>query len=373
LHHDFYNLGSATIRNITDLISTSTFSVVDGGILEAFESKVSALFGHHFGVATCNGTAAIHLALFAIGLEPGQEVIVPTYAFHAMVTPILQLGASPVFCDIDEDTLTIDVEYAKSLVSARTRAVMVLHPWGNPAHMRDLKRFANQHQLYLISDASHAHGATWSGNPLGMFSDVLCASFGKGKLITGGELGIATTDDPHLRDRMLLYGHVNRVPQAYLTDRYKDIDNAVGIKYRPHPFALQLALDQLESYPERNRRLLINVNELIGELHRAGLETQHTFTQSGRVFWKVIIMAEPAVLDRLRRKAAAAGLIVERNHYQPLLHECSVLTRYYGLVPQRFAVAEGVAARIAQIDALQLWDRTLVDRYAAVFRSLRQA
>lgn len=292
MHRDFYNLGPTSVRNITNLLSTSTLSVVDGGILEDFERKASALFGHRFGVATCNGTAALHLALFAIGLEPGDEVIVPTYAYHAMVTPILQLGGRPVFCDIEECGLTIDVESAKSAVSPRTRAVMVLHPWGNPAHLGKLRQFTNERKLYLISDASHAHGATWCGSPLGTFCDVVCASFGRGKLITGGELGIVSTDESHLRDRMLLFGHVNRVPQGYLTDTYKHIGNAIGIKYRPHPFALQLALDQFDSYPERSRQLVVHVNELLSEVHRAGLETQHSFAESGRVFWQIAIMAE---------------------------------------------------------------------------------
>ena len=369
-NHDFYNLGAATAQQISELISTSTLSIADGGLLDDFESRAAALFGHRFGAATCNGTAAIHVGLFAIGLEPGDEVIVPTYGFHAMVTPILQLGGRPVFCDIYPDSLTIDVERAAELVTPRTRALLVLHPWGNPAHLGRLKQLATERGIYLISDASHAHGASWCGSPLGMFSDVLCASFGKGKLITGGELGIATTDDPRLRDRMLLFGHVNRVPRAYLTDRYKDIGNAVGIKYRPHPFALRLAIDQMDSYPKRSRQLLANVAELLPEIRLASLDTQYTFAESGRVFWQVIVIAEPPVLVQLRKAAAAAGLLIEENHYKPLLHEHSIVTTYYRLPQPRFAVAEEVNMRIVQIDALQLWNRTVVSKFAGLFRSL---
>jgi perosamine synthetase len=369
--HDFYNLGAATANHIAELISTSTLSIADGGLLDDFESRAAALFGHRFGTATCNGTAAIHLALFAIDLQPGDEVILPTYGFHAMATPILQLGGRPVFCDIYPDSLTIDVERAEALVTSRTRAVLVLHPWGNPAHLGRLRQLALDRGIYLISDASHAHGATWCGSPLGMFCDLLCASFGKGKLITGGELGVATTDDPRLRDRMLLFGHVNRVPRAYLTDCYKDISNAVGIKYRPHPFALRLAIDQMDSYPERSRQLLANVAELLAEIRLVPLDTQHAFAESGRVFWQVILMAAPPVLDRLRNAAAAEGLVVEENHYKPLLHENSILTRYYRLLQPRFAAAEEVNTRIVQIDALQLWNRSVVSRYAGLFRSVR--
>ena len=367
---DFYNLGATTAQRISELISTSTLSIADGGLLDDFESRAAALFGHRFGIATCNGTAAIHLGLFAIGLEPGDEVIVPTYGFHAMVTPILQLGGRPIFCDIYPDSLTIDVEQARALLNPRTRAILILHPWGNPAHLGQLNQLARERGIYLVSDGSHAHGATWCGSPIGKFCDVLCASFGKGKLITGGELGIATTNDPRLRDRMLLFGHVNRVPRAYLTESYKDIGNAVGIKYRPHPFALRLAIDQMDSYPERSRQLLANVAELLGEIHLASLETQHNFTESGRVFWQIILLAAPPLLVRLRNLAAAAGLIIEENHYKPLLHEHSIFTKYYRLPQPRLARAEEVNPRIAQIDALQLWNPAVVSKYAGLFRSL---
>jgi dTDP-4-amino-4,6-dideoxygalactose transaminase len=370
--HDFYNLGPATARGISELISTSTLSIPDGGILDEFETRAAAFFGHRFGVATCNGTAAIHSALFAIDLKPGDEVIVPTYGFHAMVTPILQLGARPVFCDIYADSLSIDVERAANLLTPRTRAILVLHPWGNPADLGRLQRLARQRDVYLISDSSHAHGATWRGRPLGKFCDLLCASFGKGKLITGGELGIATTDDPRLRDRMLLFGHVNRVPRAYLTDCYKDIGNAIGIKYRPHPFALRLALDQMDTYAERSRRLLANVGELLAAIHGASLRTQASFPESGRVFWHVVVMAEPSILGRLRNSAAAAGLVIEDNHYHPLLHENPIVTRYYRLPQPRFPVAEEGSARIVQIEALQFWDCNTAIRYAEAVRSCQE-
>jgi dTDP-4-amino-4,6-dideoxygalactose transaminase len=168
---------------------------------------------------------------------------------------------------------------------------------------------------------------------------------------------------------MLLFGHVNRVPRAYLTDCYKDIGNAVGIKYRPPPFALRLALDQMDSYAERSRQLLANVTELLAEMHLASLDTQHTFAESGRVFWQVIIMASPPVLNRLRNAAATAGLVIEENHYNPLLHQNSIVTSYYRLPQPSFAVAEEVSTRIIQIDALQLWNRIVLNKYAGLFRS----
>ena len=104
-----------------------------------------------------------------------------------------------------------------------------------------LRSLADRHGLSLISDSSHAHGALWNGRPLGSHYDFVCTSFGKGKLISGGELGVATTNDDRYRDRMLLYGSVNRVPQALITPEYKHMHNSVGVKYRPHPFAMTLA------------------------------------------------------------------------------------------------------------------------------------
>lgn len=368
--NNFYQIGEDTIRKIASMISCASLSIVEGGTLEQFEKKAAAFWGHSLGVATCNGTAAIHLALFAAGIQPGDQVIVPVYGFHGMVIPILQLGALPVFCDIYPDSLTINVEHAISLVSAKTKAVLVLHPWGNPAHMDKLRSFTSTYNLSLISDASHAHGATWQRKPLGAYCDILCASFGLGKLISGGELGIATTDDPGLRDRMLLYGHVNRVPNAYLTEHYRHLPNAIGIKYRPHAFALQLALDQMESYRDRCSRLLKNTNDLLQEMNASGLKTQRSFVEAGRVFWKVVIMAEPPLLDLLKAAAAAEGLSLEGNHYYPLLHKNPIFSSYYGLESSMFPSAESLNRKIAQIDALQLYDRAQLGKYIRLIRRL---
>ncbi len=368
--NDFYKIGKDTVGRIASMIARSELAVIDGGILDEFEQRAASLFGHRFGVATCNGTAAIHLALFAIGIKHGDEVILPTYGFYAMVTPILQLGATPVFCDIHSDSLTIDVEQAASLVTPRTKAIMLLHSWGNPANLSKLRALSRERKIYLISDASHAHGATWSGEPIGAFCDVLCASFGVGKLISGGELGVATTDDAHLRDRMLLFGHLNRVPEAYLTDRYVNIENSIGIKYRPHAFALRLALDQMDSFPMRMQSLISNINELIGEIRNAGLTTQWSFPQSGRVFWKVIVVSDPPALRHLRKAAVAANLPIDSNHYQPLLHQTLLITKYYAIKIGSFPVSEKLAERIVQIDALQLCDSNIVSKYVALVRSL---
>ena len=138
---------------------TDTLSIIDGGYLNTFEKEIAGFWGNNHGLAFCNGTAAIHSALYALGVSSGDEIIVPTYGFHAMVTPILLLQAKPVFCDISYDTLCMEISYIEKVVTKRTKGILLLHPWGNVPEMGSLYEYAKKNSLFLLSDASHAHGA----------------------------------------------------------------------------------------------------------------------------------------------------------------------------------------------------------------------
>ncbi|MGA7876555.1 MAG: aminotransferase class I/II-fold pyridoxal phosphate-dependent enzyme [Desulfoferrobacter sp.] len=219
LERIFYGLDDHKLERIVREVLTEDLSVTDGGILERFEGASVNFFGALHAVASCNGTAALHVALFAINIQPGDEVVIPAYGYYAMALPVCMLGGIPIFCDVRDDNLTLNVEEAEQLLTTRTRAIIVHQPWGCPADVTALKRLANRHGVALISDSSHAHGVLWKDRPLGHYYDFVCTSFGKGKLISGGELGVVTTNDDRYRDRMLLYGHVNRVPHKPLSQR----------------------------------------------------------------------------------------------------------------------------------------------------------
>ncbi len=354
----FYGVDEDAVGRIVREVIDEEFSVVDGGILERFEEATAEFLGTPHAVAVSNGTAALHLALFAMDLQPGDEVLIPSYAYYAVPLAVCLMGGIPVFCDVRAEDLTIDLEDADRMRTSRTRAMIVHQPHGCPADAGQLRSYADRHGLQLICDAAQAHGARWDDHPLGYYYDYICSSLGKGKLISGGELGVVTAPSDRCRDRMLLYGHVNRVPAALLTDEYRHIDNAVGVKYRPHPFALTLALEQMSTYAARSSRLVNNV-----QLFERGLDDLDAFSalqpdpKASRVYWRfpVKVNTSCADLETLVRRLQERNCPVQRNP-GTLAHRHSVVTEYYGIKTDRaFPVAERIAGEILHVDAFPLY------------------
>jgi dTDP-4-amino-4,6-dideoxygalactose transaminase len=193
-------------------------------------------------------------------------VIVPGYTFFATAAPILQCGGRPVFCDIDPRTLLADADDAERRVTARTRAICVVHLWGNTAPLDRFVEIARRHGLALIEDCSHAHGARYRDRPVGSWGDVGCFSLQGPKAVSGGEAGIAVTNDPGLFDRMLVLGHYGRLKNGQAGNTFDTDYLSLGVKYRPHLYAILLALGSLSRLEELNRRRQRNYDILCSEL-----------------------------------------------------------------------------------------------------------
>jgi len=375
IERQFYALDDEMLERIVREITSEDLSVVRGGILERFECATAEFFGARHAIAACNGTAALHLALFALDIQPGDEVLIPAYGYYAMALPVCMLGGAPVFCDIRENDLTLDVDKAEKLISQRTRAVIVHQPWGCPADVDRLQVLADRYGLSLISDSSHAHGALWKGRSLGQYYDFVCTSFGKGKLISGGELGVATTNNDRYRDRMLLFGHVNRVPQALITPDYKHLHNSIGVKYRPHPFAMALALEQLQSYPERSQRLIEKARSFErGVQDIAGFNTFSTPKEASRVYWRIPVRLDPglgspsSIVERLQEH----GCPVERKGGL-LIPEHNSLTEFYGVKNRRrYPVAERMQTETIQVQVFAFVEELKIEKTLSIFRALAQ-
>ena len=220
-----------------------------------FEQEFAAFVGTRHALALCNGTAALHGALFACGVRAGDEVIVPSYTWHASITPILHCGGTPVFCEVDPDTWTADAEDIRRRITPRTKAVVVTHVLGNPAQMDAILAVARPRGLRVIEDASHAHGASYDGRPVGALGDIGCFSLQASKAVSAIEGGVATTDDTDLFEKMVVLGRYGSIRQLLVTDRYRDLhDIGLGVKYRPHPLGMALARVQLRRLPALNER-----------------------------------------------------------------------------------------------------------------------
>ena len=242
-------------------------TVSDGkGPVERFEKRFARLCGTRYALAMNSGTATLHSAYFAVGIGPGSEVIVPAYTFFATAMPLLQLGAVPVFCDVDERTLTADPADVERRITPRTRAIAVVHVWGNPARMDDFQDLARKHRLALIEDVSHAPGARYKGRAAGSWGDVGCFSLQGAKAVSGGEAGIAVTDDPLLYDRMLALGHNGRTQNGQAAGTFALHNLSLGLKYRAHLYAVLLANGGLDRLPELNRLRKRNYQMLVDGL-----------------------------------------------------------------------------------------------------------
>jgi dTDP-4-amino-4,6-dideoxygalactose transaminase len=200
-----------------------------------FEAEIAAACGVEHAVAVSSGTAALHLAVLALGLERGDEVLVPAYTFPATANVVALAGATPVFVDVDPTTFNLDVERVYEAVTPRTRAVLAVHLFGRPLAWDELAA-AVAPEVVLVEDAAGALGARWQGMPCGGLGAMGCLSFHPRKIVTTGEGGAVTTNDDELADsirRMRHHGIEPRVPfdipAPGLNYRLSDILCAVGI------------------------------------------------------------------------------------------------------------------------------------------------
>lgn len=176
-----------------------------GAWLERFERGVASMAGTAHALATCNGTASLHLALMALGVTAGDEVIVPTFTYVATANAVRYCGATPVLVDCDPDTWNLAPDAVAAAVGPRTVGIIPVHLYGAPADMSAISAIAAAHGLWVVEDAAEAHGATVGGLPVGSLGHVGSFSFYGNKMVTTGEGGAVTTDDPELARSMALH------------------------------------------------------------------------------------------------------------------------------------------------------------------------
>jgi perosamine synthetase len=223
------------LRNVLDAF-LSTWISSTGDYIRTFEREFAARIGMEHGVATSNGTVSLHLALAALGIGEGDEVIVPDLTFAASANTVIHVGARPVLVDVDPNTWCVSVEAIEKAITPRTRAIMPVHVFGRPAPMTEIRELARARGIFLIEDAAEAHGAKYDGKPVGSFSDVSSFSFYANKIITTGEGGICLTNDADLAARMrMLRDHGMRPERRYWHDepgfnfRMTNLQASIGV------------------------------------------------------------------------------------------------------------------------------------------------
>lgn len=210
---------------VTDAVRSGWVSST-GGYIQKFESEFSRYCDTNFGISTFNGTVALHLALAALGIGPGDEVIVPSMTFVASANAVAYTGATPKFVDVNPNYWCLDVDTLEKNLTPNTKALIAVHIYGHPCDMDAIMKFADRHNLFVIEDAAEAHGARVRGKRVGSFGHIGCFSFYGNKLITTGEGGMCVTSNEALASKMqILKSHGMNPDRKYWHDH-------IGFNYR---------------------------------------------------------------------------------------------------------------------------------------------
>lgn len=255
--------------------SASISSLSGAGPVRKFETAFANACGTGSALALSSCTAALHTALLAANVGPGDEVIVSPYSWGQSVSPVLFTGATVVFADIDSNTLTLDPVSVKDRISDRTKAIIPVHLFGNPADMDSLCALAKDREIHIISDAAQAFGALSKGRKIGGLGHIACFSLGRGKAVFGGEGGVLATNDRTLYERAITISqHPLRIFREVSGEPDMFARAELNWNYRIHPLAAVLALADLELSAQRtaHRKRILNVVHEMG-VSIPGIET----------------------------------------------------------------------------------------------------
>lgn len=233
-------------------------------VVRQFEKEWKEWIGAKYGLTVFNGTSALYSAYFGLGVGPGDEVICPVNTWICTIAPAFMLGARPVFCDIDPDTLLMDPKDLRRRITPNTRCIVPVHLWGNVCDMDAIMAIAREHNIPVVEDCSHAHGAKYKGRMCGSIGDAGCWSLQGSKPVSAGEGGVLVTDNTDVFERACLVGQVNRIAGIDLVcERYAEHQPlGLGMKFRAHPLGIGIAKAQWAKLPELNRRRKAFVEEV---------------------------------------------------------------------------------------------------------------
>lgn len=351
------DLGGNVKLYVNECLDTTWISS-KGRFVGAFEGAFAERIGVQHAASVSNGTVALHLALVALGIGPGDEVLVPTLTYVAAVNAITYTGATPVFVDSVRSTWQMDPDDVRRNITPRTRAIMAVHVYGQACDMKALCGIAREHRLFLVEDCAEAFGTFYAGQHVGTFGDIATFSFFGNKTITTGEGGMVVTNDKTLNERAR---HFKGQGLAAHREYWHDV---VGYNYRMTNIAAAIGLGQLERADEfihgkreLAARYAVAFAGLPIELHAEALGTVHSY-------WMVsILVQQPEEREPLRAHLAAAG-IETRPLFYPV-HTMPMYARSY----RKHSVAEDLAWRGVNLPSWPGLTGADVEKIAAAIRS----
>lgn len=334
-------LGDNEKKYLLECIDTGWISS-EGPFVRQFEEKFAKRVGRQHGVAVANGSGALDIAVQALQLGPGDEVILPTFTIISCAASIVRAGAVPVLVDADPETWNMDVNQIAEKITPNTRAIMVVHIYGLPVDMDPIIELARKHDLKIIEDAAEMHGQMYKGKPCGSFGDISTFSFYPNKHITTGEGGMLVCDDPDLAERCR--GLRNLCFQA----KKRFVHEELGWNYRMTNMQAALGVAQLERLDE-----FIGIKRAMGRRYTtllkdvAALQLPLERTENAEnIYWVFGVVLDDAIpfdAEEAMKRLAATG-IGTRPFFWPM-HEQPVFSRMGLFAGDHFPVAEKLARR----------------------------
>ena len=313
----------------------STWISSKGKFINEFERKFAEYLGVEYAASVSNGTVALHVALLALGIGRGDEVIVPTFTYIASVNSIAYTGATPVFVDSDSQSWQMDVMETRKKITPKTKAILAVHLYGHPCEIEELRKIADENNIYLIEDTAEALGSEYEGKKAGTFGDISTFSFFGNKTITTGEGGMVATNDKELYEKCI---HIKGQGLAKNAEYWHDI---IGYNYRMTNICAAIGLAQLEKVHD-----IIKAKRDIASLYKEGLrglpvvfhdEIDERYFST---YWMISILTkDSAVREKLRKHLSENGI-----ETRPAFHPVNTMPMYKKTGYQ-FPVAEDLGVR----------------------------
>jgi perosamine synthetase len=335
-----------------------------GPFVEEFEARWAAYCGRKHGIAVANGSVALQVAAALLDLEPGDEVILPSFTIISCAWPVVLANAVPVLVDSDPRTWTMDVSQVRARITPRTRAIMPVHIYGNPVDMQPLLDLASEFGLAIIEDAAEAHGADYRGRRIGSFGTVSCFSFYANKLVTTGEGGMLLVDDDALADR------ARRLRNLGFQPGRRFLHGELGYNFRLTNLQAALGVTQVEridAIVARKRAMGRAYTDRLSELAEVELQVEQPGAHA--VYWMYgLLSRESAGVDAvdLARRLQAAG--VETRPFFLGMHEQPVFRERGLFEGESYPVTERLARQGLYLPSSLGLETEQIDRICASVR-----
>lgn len=335
----------------------------DGPFVKEFESRLAAMLGVRHCVAVCNATVGLEIAIRALGLA--GEVIVPSFTFPATIHALAWLGITPVFCDVDPVTHTLDVDRIEPLITPRTTGILGVHVWGNPCAVESLGDLAEQHRLKLLFDAAHALGCSHRGQMVGNFGHAEVFSFHATKFVNAGEGGAIVTNDDELAAalrRMRNFGIEGiDVAEIGTNGKMNEMSAAMGLT----------SLESIDAFTARNHENLAAYEQSLAGVAGVRLLTARTLDRRNNQY--VVVDVEPREAGLTRDQimtALHAENVLAKRYFSPGCHRLAPYWAAYAARPTPLPQTERLCQRLLQLPTGAAVTVDAIERIGGFLRSL---